>query len=154
MQIKNYPNYNVTKDGTVINNKKNKELKPSLSSNGYYRVSLCNKNKIKTYKIHRLVAEAFINNSQNKKNVNHINGIKTDNRVENLEWSTSSENNLHAYKIGLKKPSNFGKIILDLKTGVFYENAKDASLILGFKYSTLINYLNGSSPNKTSLIYV
>jgi hypothetical protein len=79
-------------------------LKPSFSSWGYYIVKLYKGNGNagkKTKLIHRLVAEAFIDNRKNHSEVNHINGIKTDNRLENLEWCTHSENVKHAFTIGL-----------------------------------------------------
>jgi len=79
-------------------------LKPRLY-NGYYRFTLQRLNKRRQVFIHRLVAEAFITNPENKPEVNHINGIRHDNRVENLEWCTRSENQLHAYKIGLQTPT-------------------------------------------------
>ena len=68
---------------------------------GYLIVNLNNYKNQKTMRVHRLVAEAFIPNPENKPFINHKNGIKDDNRLENLEWSTPSENNQHAYDTGL-----------------------------------------------------
>lgn len=80
-----------------------KILKNQLYSNGYNFVKLSKDHVSQPYSIHRLVGIAFIPNPQNKPCINHKNGIKTDNRVENLEWVTYSENHKHAFRNGLKK---------------------------------------------------
>ena len=74
-------------------------LKQSFDRDGYKLITIWKNNKSKTYRVHRLVTQAFIPNPNNKPEVNHINGIKDDNRVENLEWSTSKENINHSIQV-------------------------------------------------------
>jgi hypothetical protein len=97
--------YRVTDFGQVgrVNGK---ILKPGLSPRGYLTVSLYNgKGKSRTMKVHKLVAEAFLGPRPPGKEVNHKNGIKTDNRVSNLEYVSSGDNQRHAYRIGLRTAS-------------------------------------------------
>ena len=72
-------------------------------SKSYNKVTFIKDGKKYGISVHRVVATAFIPNTKNKPQVNHINGVKTDNRIENLEWATGSENAKHAIKIGLQK---------------------------------------------------
>lgn len=83
---------------------KERILKGARQNNGYVYVSLCGATGVKQMRVHRIVAEVFIPNPEEKPFVNHINGNKEDNRVDNLEWVTGSENMRHAYVTGLQIP--------------------------------------------------
>ena len=102
--IKNYPNYAISnKNNLVLNIKTGRVLKPCKDNHGYLMVVIHNNGKRKTFKVHRLVAEHFIDNPDNKRCVNHKDGNKLNNDAPNLEWVTDSENMQHAHDTGLNK---------------------------------------------------
>ncbi len=82
-----------------------RNCKCKKTRDGYFESTLVKNSKPKSIRTHRLVAIAFCENPHNKKEVNHIDGNKRNNRADNLEWVTSSENQKHAYKLGLQKVS-------------------------------------------------
>lgn len=102
--IKGYEGlYAITTLGRVWSYRRKIWLASFLTGNGYPTVKLSCDGYSEDRKVHRLVAEAFIDNHDNKPQVNHLNGNKTDNRVTNLEWATSRENHQHAYDLGLNR---------------------------------------------------
>lgn len=137
IRIKDFPDYYITDTGDVYSRayhpKQNpgtrfKKLKPWVNKCGYKMVDLV-KDGVKKHKpIHRLVAEAFLSNPHNKPQINHKNGVRGDNHVENLEFCTASENILHSYRV-LHHPKPVGmsgkfgkdcplsKIVFQIKDG-------------------------------------
>ena len=103
-------------------------IQGAIQSTGYRRVILSDGNRKRYEFVHRLVAETFIENPDNKPCVNHKNGRKLDNRVNNLEWVTYKENNNHAQKNGLWKTVTFNKkAVVNITTGKVYESAVAAA---------------------------
>ena len=101
-KIKNYDNYLISDRGRVFSEKNKKFLKPWKDRGGYFNVGLWKNGVRKMQKVHRLVALAFTPNPENKRTVNHIDGCKTNNHADNLEWATDKENVHHAMDTGLQ----------------------------------------------------
>lgn len=100
--IKNTSDYFISNLGRVLRIEKNIELKPVLDQKGYHRLRIYQNDKtIKTCKLHRLVAEYFVEGFSEGLQVNHIDGVKTNNNYTNLEWVNNYENQIHAIDTGL-----------------------------------------------------
>lgn len=115
-------------------------LKHGMGYNGYYHVSLSHKNIKRTRLVHQLVAATFLQKVEGKNVINHIDGVRTNNRLTNLEWVTTSENVLHSYKIGGsgKGEKHPGAVrILDTNTNIIYGSVVDASRELSVGYAAL-----------------
>lgn len=159
--------YMISNLGKIYHLKRKRLLSMSLRG-GYNRVWLFDADKVKKQNsVHRLVGENFILNPLNKPEINHIKGIKKDNRVSEIEWCTRSENAKHASDLGLypkicTKPRHLidrdtrkmMKKVINTETGEIYESTKMASEKYGIKRSTLIHYLIGTRNNLTPLKYL
>lgn len=172
---------NSWRGGRVINEKIRKVGK---WANAYPTYILSKMNANKMYLAHRLVAEAFIPNPENKPEVNHVDGDKSNSKATNLEWCTSSENAQHSYNTGLSKAVSGGnhhcfgklgashpchgkhknerkgashyksKIVLNTQTGIFYDCIRDAADSIGQHYATLSRKLLNKRRNNTNFILV
>lgn len=159
-RIKGYPNYSIDEIGNIFNIKLNRHIIPNTSYKGYVSVTLNNNGLKKYFKVHRLVAMTFIPNPENKPQVNHIDGNKSNNSVYNLEWVTNSENVKHAVKTGLRDKAHYKakidnqKLVLHKPTGIFYDSLKIACEVLNIKYGTARNYINNPSKRNFDICYV
>lgn len=125
---------------------KGKILKGSNYGNNYRFIMLCKNGTTKAEMIHRIVATAFIPNIGNKPQVNHIDGNKQNNRVDNLEWVTRSENMIHAAQIGLVKNKGgenpYARSVTLVKDGhsLYFETQREAANHISAKEVTLAAY--------------
>lgn len=135
-------------------------LKNKITKDGYYETTLVKNGKPKFIRTHRLVASAFIDNPLNKSEVNHKDGNKLNNSVDNLEWVTSSENQKHAYRTGLQKVSGGAlsnrKKVRCVDLNVEKDSLHEMQRYLVEKGYTKSNRLNGLSKaiNSDNKIYL
>lgn len=136
LSIPGSPNYSANRLGMVKGPKK--LLEPQLGVGGYYYVNLYKDRKIKRCRIHRVIAEVFVPNPENKPQVNHKDGNKGNNRADNLEWATASENQLHKCHVLGKLPVNLdearkihikrcSKSVICIETGEKFPSIKSAA---------------------------
>ncbi len=145
----------------AIRHHKEMIMKQQISTSGYVYLELPNKNggnrRYSACLIHRLVSIGFIENKLNYPIVNHKNGIKIDNRIENLEWCTYSQNNIHAIKNKLYIPSKLPKItrmVINKNNGKIYNSIKDCAIDNNIKEKSLYYYLSKKDSNKYGIKYL
>lgn len=134
--------YEVSTWGRVRNKTTKHILAERISTHGYLEVHLCHEGTDKFIKIHRLVANAFIPNPDNLPEVDHINGNKLDNRVENLQWIT------HQANIDKADHTKKRRRVLCIETGVIYDSITQASKQTGVSTTQIHKHCNGQIKGK------
>lgn len=140
--INGFDNYAISNLGNIKNVKNGRILTPVLTPSGYLHYVFCQNGIKKGFMIHRLVAIYFINNPENKPCVNHKDGNKQNNTVNNLEWCTAKENDEHARKTGLKVQNKPIKAVNSItKECIIFNSIGEASGILGINKGNIYRAL-------------
>ena len=132
--------YTIDIFGNVVRTKDGKEVPQQMNKFGYMNVSLYKDGKQKQHKVHRLIAQAFILNPQNKEQVNHIDGNKAHNVVWNLEWNTCKENIRHSVELGLTHNLIPVKV---LETGKSYKSITECAKDIEGDIANIYGCING-----------
>ena len=148
--------YEVSSAGRIRNLKSGQIMNLNNHSKGYLNITLTKDKKPKTFKVHRLVAQAFISNPENKPQVNHIDGNKHNNKVENLEWCTDFENRSHAYNSGLRKMKELIKVkMFSLEGNLIAEfpSISEASRKTGINVGNISRCCNGGCKTVNGFVF-
>lgn len=141
--------YSVSRDGEVFGPRG--RLKQKIKAEGYKWITLRYNGKVRNLYIHRLVAEAFIPNPENKPQVNHIDGDKSNNRVSNLEWADASENGIHKfYILGKMRGSYPIKRVYCVELERTFKSVGEAGRDLKISTNCIAKVARGNTPNKTA----
>ncbi len=143
VKIEEFPNYAVSDYGRVMNCMTGRILAQSYKSTGYLRVGLRINNVCKMVRVHRLVAKAFIYTNSYSLDINHIDGNKLNNWVENLEWCTPTENAAHAVRLGLITPPILCKPVRCVETDEFFPSVTEAAKYFNLHQSTVSQNILG-----------
>lgn len=149
-------NYSVSTEGQVKNINTNKILKGTIKDNGYREYQLVFDGKRKYVLGHRLVAETFIDNPENKLQVNHINGNKLDNNAGNLEWVSASENNKHAWDNSLNSANVLRAVVQKTTDGEIvneFISIAEAEKISGCHRSKIIAVADGNRKTTGGFVF-
>ena len=144
--------YLVSNTGEIKGVKTGKIRKKNITNRGYYYVSISlgSKEDKPSIKIHRAVAETFLNNANNYPTVNHKDGNKLNNHVYNLEWCTYKDNSVHAVNTGLLTNNQLKRKIICLNNLKIFDSIVEAAMWCECKKGTILDYLGGIKKRKSA----
>ena len=141
-QIQKHPNYDASSEGRIRNRKTGRILKTRINDRGYESVCLHDRGEQTSTRVHRLIAETFIDENCEGLDVNHIDGNKTNNHIDNLEFCTRKENVQHAFKNGLNHGTR-KKPVRIIETGEEFDSVNECAIAIGADRTQVVQCLHG-----------